>query len=145
MLLRALLVLLVLCFGCRTHEYSGIKEIKCPEFKAKKLRKNYHAFRVRTPRKTDRTTSAKNKKDQSIFRTRIEHLQTTTDENFDLKPILHQVNVEDLDCPKPGMGKNLPKAVKQNIRRNNKKIRSYLKNRTEADSTRSAGFPAQKK
>jgi hypothetical protein len=145
MLIRALLLVFIFCVACRTHEYSGIKEIKCPEFKAKKLRKNYHAFRVRTPKKSERTVSAKNKKDQSMFKTRIEHLHTTTDENFDLKPILHQVNVEDLDCPKPGMGKNLPKAVKQNIRRNNKKIRSYLKNRTEVDSVRAASFPAPKK
>ena len=142
MLIRLFLITLVFCVACRTQEYSGIKEIKCPEFKAKKLRKNYRAFHVRTPKKNDKTISARTKREQNIFRTRIEHLQTTTDENFDLKPILHQVNVEDLDCPKPGMGKNLPRAVKQNIRRNNKKVRDYLKNKTESDSLKTT-FPAE--
>lgn len=150
MLIRAFLFVLILCIGCRSQEhsgahkseYSGIKELKCPEFRGRKLRKNYKSWHVRTPQKNEKTASVKTK-NSSMFRTRIEHLQTTTDENFDLKPILHQINVEELDCPKPGMGKNLPKAVKQNIRKNNKKIRSYLKNKTESDSLRT-GFPGNK-
>ena len=146
MLIRPLILIIVLCTACRMEEFSGIRQsglrqIKCPEFKGRKLRKNPTAWRALKPKKEDKAALAKMRRDNSIFRTRIEHLQTTTDENFDLKPILRQVNVEDLDCPKPGMGKNLPKAVKQNLRKNHRKIRTYLKKRTEAGSG-STNFPA---
>ncbi|MEO5602673.1 MAG: hypothetical protein ABIR06_17255 [Cyclobacteriaceae bacterium] len=42
-----------------------------------------------------------------------------------VKYTMQHVDVEELDCPKPGAKKTLPKAVKENIRKNKKKIRSY--------------------
>jgi hypothetical protein len=138
MLVRVILSLLIVCTACKTNEFSGIKEMKCPEFKSKKLRKNYRAFRVKTPDKS--LMAKKPPKDKNLFQTDIKHLQTTTDENFDLKPIIHKVDVEEMDCPKPYLPKNLPRSVKQNIKKNTKKIRTYFRNKTEADSAKRAGF-----
>jgi hypothetical protein len=42
-------------------------------------------------------------------------------------------SIEEWGCPKPGM-KKTPKAVRENIRKNKKKIKSYFKNRNELDS-----------
>jgi len=35
------------------------------------------------------------------------------------------VDVEELDCPKPEEKKTMPRAVKENIRKNRKKVRYY--------------------
>jgi hypothetical protein len=137
MLTRIILLIIIVCTACKTNEYTGVREIKCPAFKAQKLRKNYRAFRVKTPQKE---VMAKKPKEKNLFQTNIKHLQTTTDENFDLKPIIHKVDVEEMDCPKPYLPKNIPRSVKQNIKRNTKKIRTYFRNKTEADSARRAGF-----
>ena len=138
MLIRVILLLIIVCTACKTNEYAGIKEMKCPEFKSGKLRKNYRAFRVKTPDKSP--VAQKSRRDKNMFHTDIKHLQTTTDENFDLKPIIHKVDIEEMDCPKPYLPKNLPRSVKQNIKKNTKKIRTYFRNKNEADSARRAGF-----
>jgi hypothetical protein len=52
------------------------------------------------------------------------------------------VDVEELDCPKPGSKKTMPRAVKENIRKNKKKIRYYYK---EAESDTLALAPAAPK
>lgn len=138
MLIRLTLLVIIVCTACKTNEYAGIKELKCPEFKGKKLRKNYKAFRVKTPDKS--VMAKKAEKERHWSRSDIKHLQTYTDENNDLKPIIHKFDVEDMDCPKPYLPKNLPRAVKQNIKRNTKKIRTYFRTKDEADSAKRAGF-----
>ncbi|HEY9487860.1 MAG TPA: hypothetical protein VIQ51_05990 [Chryseosolibacter sp.] len=49
-----------------------------------------------------------------------------------VKYTIQHVDVEELDCPKPGE-KKMPKAVKENIRKNRKKIRYYFEE-TATDS-----------
>jgi hypothetical protein len=50
----------------------------------------------------------------------------------DPKPApLEHVNVEEWDCPKPGQ-KKVPKAVKDNIRKNRKAYDIYYKSRTDS-------------
>ena len=138
MLTRVILLLIIVCTACKTNEYAGVKEMKCPEFKSKKLRKNYRAFRVKTP---DKSVLAKQQpKERTWSRSDIKRLETYTDENNDLKPIIHKVDVEEMDCPKPYLPKNLPRSVKQNIKKNTKKIRTYFRTKDEADSARRAGF-----
>jgi hypothetical protein len=48
------------------------------------------------------------------------------------------VDVEEMDCPKPGQ-KKMPRAVKENIRKNRKKVRYYYEE-TPSDSV--AALPA---
>jgi hypothetical protein len=42
-------------------------------------------------------------------------------------------SIEEWDCPKPGM-KKTPKSVKDNIKKNKKKMREYFRHKNEADS-----------
>jgi hypothetical protein len=55
--------------------------------------------------------------------------ETTSNKTTRSKYIKH-VSVEEWDCPKPGSKKYMPKSVKENIKRNMKRISS------ESDSTR---------
>lgn len=50
-------------------------------------------------------------------------------------PPLQHVNVEEWDCPKPGTKRALPKAVRDNIKRNKKAYEHYYRNRSYPDST----------
>lgn len=50
------------------------------------------------------------------------------------RPALEHIDVEEWDCPKPGAKKNLPKALKDNIRKNRKAYETYYKNRNTRDS-----------
>jgi hypothetical protein len=43
------------------------------------------------------------------------------------------VDVEDLDCPRPGEKKVMPRAIRENIRKNRKKVRYYYRE-ARADS-----------
>ncbi|HEY9049609.1 MAG TPA: hypothetical protein VIN08_27115 [Ohtaekwangia sp.] len=52
------------------------------------------------------------------------------------KTITH-VSVEEWDCPRPGVKKYMPKEVKQNIRKNMKRINSG-EQQNEADSVRTS-------
>jgi hypothetical protein len=49
-----------------------------------------------------------------------------------VRPALEKIDVEEWDCPKPGGKKNMPKALKENIRKNKKAFEAYYK--TKADS-----------
>jgi hypothetical protein len=50
-----------------------------------------------------------------------------------VKYTMQHVDVEELDCPKPGAKKTMPRGVKENIRKNKKKIRYYYRE-TEGDT-----------
>lgn len=50
-------------------------------------------------------------------------------------PPLQHVDVEEWDCPKPGSKRPLPKAVRDNIKRNKKAYDQFYRNRTYPDST----------
>ncbi len=114
MLIRALILFLVICTGCS----SGI--IPCPEVKGLRLKKSqvgkkHRAFdRHRDEPEPVITVSSDARTPQQSSRNKYRYVKYT----------IQHVDVEELDCPKPGE-KKMPKAVKENIRKNRKKIRYY--------------------
>ena len=116
MLIRCIVLILILCTGCRT----GI--IPCPEVKGLKLKKSQVNKRFRTPEKGRQpdeviTVSSDAKTPQPTSR--------NTHKYKYVKYTMQHVDVEELDCPKPGEKKVMPRAIKENIRKNRKKIRTY--------------------
>lgn len=100
-----ILVTLVLCASC----ISGI--IPCPEPKSARIKKNNLHKRFL---ESSGSLSARAETDQA-GQNKVPKNNTKTVSN---------VSVEEWDCPKPGKKKYLPKEVKNNIRKNMKKIKS---------------------
>jgi len=110
MLLRTLLILLVFCAGCR----SGI--IPCPDPEVARLKKStpHKRARVRDVPEPVVTVSS-NAETPRKKATRYRYV----------KYEIQHVDVEELDCPRPGEKKTMPKAVRENIRKNRRKVRYY--------------------
>ena len=119
MLIRIMVLSLVLCTGCR----SGI--IPCPEIKGLKLKKSHVGKRMRF---NDRPMT---KDDAEPVITVSSDAQTpqqsprNSNKYRYVEYTIQHVDVEDLDCPKPGEKKVMPRAVRENIRKNRKKVRYY--------------------
>ena len=119
MLIRVVVLFLLLCTACR----SGI--IPCPEVKGLRLKKSHASKRFKYPeRNIGReqpeaviTVSSDAKTPQPAARNSNKYRY--------VKYTMQHVNVEELDCPKPGEKKVMPRAVKENIRKNRKKVRYY--------------------
>lgn len=132
MLIRAILLFLILCTGCR----SGI--IPCPEVKGLRLKKSQVSKRFRHSDRLSReepepviTVSSDAKTPQASSKNKYRYVKYT----------IQHVDVEELDCPKPGEKKSMPKAVKENIRKNRKKIRYYYEE-SASDSLQLVPAPA---
>lgn len=131
MLIRVIVLFLILCTGCR----SGI--IPCPEVKGLRLKKSQVNKRIRIhERQIAReepepviTVSSDAKTPQSAAKNKYRYVKYT----------IQHVDVEEMDCPKPGEKKNMPRAVKENIRKNRKKIRYYYE---EASADSLSSLPA---
>jgi hypothetical protein len=120
MLLRILVVLLIACTSCN----SGL--IPCPTVRADKVRRSSPGKAFYGPKLV--TASAKETKPETTKR----FIRPDT------RPALEKINVEEWDCPKPGMKKNnMPRALKDNIKKNRKAFEAYYKNRSVADSVAS--------
>jgi hypothetical protein len=122
MVTRWLLILLICCTSCM----SGL--IPCPTVKADKVKKSngrsgYFAPKMMTASAKETKSVKETKQTETVKRSRPE-----------ARPALEHVNVEEWDCPKPGGKKNMPKALKENIRKNKKAFEAYYKNRSVADS-----------
>jgi hypothetical protein len=120
MLLRCILLFFLCCTACR----SGI--IPCPEVKGLKLKKS---FANKGPRTFDRRPQAEQPEPVITVSSEAKTLQNTSRNSNRYRYVeytLQHVDVEELDCPKPGEKKK-PKAVKENIRKNRKKIRYYYR------------------
>jgi hypothetical protein len=118
MLIRAIVLFLVFCTACR----SGI--IPCPEVKGLRLKKSHASKRIRVqernaPREVEPviTVSSDAKTPQQASRNSNKYRY--------VKYTMEHVDVEELDCPKPGEKRVMPRAVKDNIRKNRKKVRYY--------------------
>lgn len=111
MLIR-LLLLAFLFAACR----SG--EIACPQVKGVKLNKRPANYRM----KMNAYASAEEEKEEKFTFPR----QT--------RPVKDAASIEEWDCPKPGTKAQMPKAVKENIRKNRKKFETYYKNRNVPDT-----------
>lgn len=134
MLIRVIVFFLVFCTSCR----SGI--IPCPEVKGLRLKKSQVNKRIRIPERhivRDEpepviTVSSDAKTPQATTKNRYRYVKYT----------MQHVDVEEMDCPKPGEKRNIPKAVKENIRKNRKKIRYYYEEAsTDSLSTLPATYP----
>jgi hypothetical protein len=94
---RVVLLLVLLCLGCQ-----GGK-IPCPKFKkAKSSRAMRHQSSYELTARAE---------------TPQQKLQSRNGRSASAKEIQH-VDIEEWDCPKPGSRKYMPKAIKQNIKRN---------------------------
>lgn len=132
MLIRAIVLFLVLCTGCR----SGI--IPCPEVKGLKLKKSQVNKRFRMDRDVREapepviTVSSDAKTPQPTRKNsnKVRYVKYT----------MQHIDVEEMDCPKPGERKTMPRAVRENIRKNRKKIRYYY----EDAASDTLALPAQR-
>jgi hypothetical protein len=117
MLIRCFAIFLLCCTACR----SGI--IPCPEVKGLRLKKSPISKRMRFDRNLYReepepaiTVASDAKTPQASARkTKYRYVKYT----------MQHIDVEDLDCPRPGEKKVMPRAVKENIRKNRRKVRYY--------------------
>jgi hypothetical protein len=125
MLVRCIVILLLCCTACRT----GI--IPCPEPKGLKLKKSPVGKRYRGERNPTRDEQEPVITVSSDARTP----QTNPKKNKYkyVEYTIQHVDVEDLDCPRPGEKKVMPRAIRENIRKNRKKVRYYYRE-ARADS-----------
>ncbi len=117
MSIRFIALLLVFCTGCQ------VGKIPCPKMKSAKLNKSF--------RTSSSSLSARaNREPESV---------ATNSKVKDARPsdvaFIKNISVEEWDCPKPGGKKYLPKSVKDNIRKNKKKMEDDLKKEQEAASS----------
>jgi hypothetical protein len=95
---RWIILLLLFCTACQ------MGKIPCPKIKQARLRTHYRS---------------------SAFTARAVQEQPnpeTHQRNKDTRVTIQNVSVAEWDCPRPGKKKYLPKAVKENIRKNMDKI-----------------------
>jgi hypothetical protein len=118
-ILRLLIVMLIVT-ACKTGE------IACPDPKFAKLRKRPANYQRRI-QSNSLSASAQQEKEKPQFDFR----QT--------RPVKSAADIEEWDCPKPGQRNAVPKAVKENIRKNRKKFETYYRTREFLDSVSSAG------
>jgi hypothetical protein len=121
--MRVILILVIAAFtlSCQT----GM--IPCPKVKTVKLKRSF-TNRGFTASSKSHPGAEQDLTENSASGTSAQS-ETTTNRTSRNKYIKH-VSVEEWDCPKPGSKKYMPKSVKENIKRNMKRISS------ESDSTR---------
>ncbi|HPM29224.1 MAG TPA: hypothetical protein PLJ60_02715 [Chryseolinea sp.] len=98
-----IVLLLFICSSCQ------IGKIPCPRVKEAKLRSHY---------KSNSFTARANQEEPSAEQGKLFRDSRTTVQN---------VSLAEWDCPRPGKKRYLPKAVKENIRKNMDKIKSDTK------------------
>ena len=118
MLIRAVVLFLIFCTGCK----SGI--IPCPEVKGLRLKKSQVNKRFRFDRDISRPQPDPVITVSSDAET-PEPARNNTRKVRYVKYKMQHVDVEEMDCPKPGERKAMPRAVRDNIRKNRKKVRYY--------------------
>lgn len=135
MLIRALVLFLIFSTGCS----SGI--IPCPEIKGLKLKKSQVNKRMRF---NDRSMARQDAEPVITVSSEEETPQRNTRNSKRyryVKYTIEHVDVEELDCPKPGENK-MPRKVKDNIRKNRKKVRYYYESApTDSLSELPATYP----
>lgn len=130
MQIRVIVLLLVFCTGCS----SGI--IPCPEVKGLRLKKSQVNKRIRLP---ERHIAREEPAPVITVSSDANTPQPTAKNKYKyVKYTIQHVDVEEMDCPKPGE-KKMPRAVKENIRKNRKKIRYYYE---EASADSLSSLPA---
>jgi hypothetical protein len=116
MLVRLILILLIFT-GCQ----SGF--LPCVKVKPDKVRKTHVRKNIRY---AERNTTASAK---TIPETPV---KPNYYRGTDTRPALENIDVEEWDCPKPGVKRTIPKALKDNIRKNKKAYESYYRNKADS-------------
>ncbi len=95
---RGIILLLLLCSACQ------MGRIPCPKIREARLRTHYRptAFTARANQEQTNAETYQRSKDPRLT--------------------IQNVSLAEWDCPRPGKKKYLPKAVKENIRKNMDKI-----------------------
>jgi hypothetical protein len=100
-------ILVLMCCACQTGR------IPCPDARGPRIHKVKVKNNKRFLEYTASVSSQREQSDKSI---------TTAREND--QRFVRNVSQDEWDCPKPGEKKYMPKSVKDNIRKNMKRIRS---------------------
>jgi hypothetical protein len=127
------LILLIACSACQSGKIP-CPEIKFAKVKESKLKKGtrYTAAPSRMMASTKPLPSQEHHK-QQVDLERLKSSRTTG------KQMLEQYGtVEEWDCPSPSGKKKYSKVTKENIKKNEKKMREHLKHRNSADSVSAA-------
>lgn len=116
---RLLLILLIVFSACQTGR------IPCPKVKVDKLKKSSINKKMRhAERNTTASAAEITPYERPVSYSRQE-----------VKPALEKIDVEEWDCPKPGVKRHLPKALKDNIKKNKKAYESHYKNKADSVET----------
>jgi hypothetical protein len=111
--IRLIIVILIICSACQ----SGI--IPCPKVKTAKLHKSFKPSASTLTARAGQESEEESRKVKEVKPSNGHYIQN--------------VSVEEWDCPKPGKKRYMPKSVKENIRKNKKKIESdYKENATDS-------------
>ena len=130
MTIRAALFLILICAACQ----SG--KIPCPEVKFAKVK---HSKARANSYVGSPMASNKNIKKQQEDAKRLVDLERMKSSRVTGKEMLDKYgNVEQWDCPSPSGKKKYSKVAKENIKKNEKKMREHLKQKHEIDSIASA-------
>jgi hypothetical protein len=129
MYIRAVLLSFIVLMACQ----SG--KIPCPEVKFARMKESNISKRGRfAPPPSKLLASTKTLNDQSTSKREI-NLDRIRASKTTGKQMLEQYgSVEAWDCPSPAGKKRYSKVTKENIRKNEKKMKDHLKNRNASDS-----------
>jgi hypothetical protein len=116
MLIR-LFFLLIIFTGCQSG-FIPCAKVRPDKVKKSTVRKNF--------RYAERNTTA------SAREVPVVQARPNYSRGAEVRPALENINVEEWDCPKPGARKNIPKALKDNIRKNKKAYESYYRNKADS-------------
>ncbi|HYG03816.1 MAG TPA: hypothetical protein VD927_15310 [Chryseosolibacter sp.] len=119
--MRILVSIIVLI--CLTSCQMGL--IPCPKVRADRMKRSF----ARKPH-PERHFSASSRNTPDIEPRR----RNVSFRVHEQAPPLEHIDVEEWDCPKPGTKRTMPKALKDNIRRNKKAYETYYRHRREADT-----------
>lgn len=120
MRIHLLVLMLLIASACQTGR------IPCPTVKTVKMKRSTPNRAFSYP-SSSLTVDAKDEKESTS-----KDLHTKGSKSSNAKTIKH-ISVEEWDCPRPGAKKYMPRAVKDNIRENMKKMNESA-NKQRADS-----------
>lgn len=127
--IRVILFAVIVCTACQ----SG--KIPCPEVKYASLKKskvNKGNRFVSSPSRMMASTKGVEAQESSKRKVDLDRMRAS---RVTGKQMLDQYGtVDEWDCPSPAGKKKHSKAVKENIRRNEKKMREHLKHREGSDT-----------
>lgn len=129
MKIAAALFLLTACMACQ----SG--KIPCPEVKTVKIKEskvNKSKIFVAEPSRMMASTKTVPDHESSRREVNLERLKATRVTGKQM--LEHYGTVEEWDCPSPSGKKRYSKVAKENVRKNEKKMREHIKQRSAFDS-----------